>query len=251
MGEIQSLSRGLQVLDCVWQSPHSVSGAELAARLGVDRSTTSRLIRTLISHGYLASEAGSRRVVPGKRLYQISWELSNQKTLRSEALPCLQQLAAKSGECAHLAVYSEGLALVLEDVEVETALRVVGGKGRMIRLHCTAVGKALLAFSGVPMPKELPQLMPNTISTASQLDEQLERIRAVGYALDDEEHEPGVRCLAAPVFNAGGIAVAVVGISGPTIRMTVDQLDHLANLVMESANHLSAKIGFSPVLSAS
>lgn len=244
MAEVQSLARGLQILDFVWQASRSVSGSEMATHLSIDKSTASRLIQTLISSGYLAPEPGSRRVVPGHRLYQIGWAMGNRVALREKSRPFLLRLAAETGECAHMAVFCEGSALVIDDVETQSSLRVVGGTGRMIPLHCTAVGKALLAFSDIPPPAELKAMMPRTITSPEQLQQHLADIRVTGYAIDDQEHEPGVRCMAAPIYSNSGFAIAVIGISGPTIRVTDERLESLANDLIQVARDLSVDLGY-------
>ena len=244
MSGIQSLARGLVILDWVATAGRSVSITEVAQLLQIDKSSASRLVKTLVQHEYLQPERGSRRFVLGKRMYQISWQLLNRMPVREKAKPYLYQLAQATGECSHTAVYSEGKALMIDDVEAEASLRVVGGIGRRIPLHCTAVGKSLLAFSHLPLPAVLEQKTPRTITQSSALKAHLDEICAAGYALDDEEHEPGVRCLAAPVYDGMGNVIASIGISGPTVRVTDDRIDNLAQQVKRAAAALSAELGY-------
>lgn len=243
MSEIQSLARGIRILELIWQAGRSMGITELAEQLEIDKSSASRLVKTLVQHGYLQHEQTSRRFVPGVRLYQIGWELVNRMPLREKARKHLYRLVEATGECAHTAIYSEGKALMIDDVEAEASLRVVGGVGRMLPMHCTAVGKSLLAFAKLPMPALLDSKTPRTISDSASLAAHLsEVVCASGYAYDDEEHEPGVRCLAAPVYNQQGIAVAAIGISGPTIRVTDDRVVALAEFVRRAAAELSAEL---------
>ncbi|HVO69393.1 MAG TPA: IclR family transcriptional regulator C-terminal domain-containing protein, partial [Aggregatilineaceae bacterium] len=121
----------------------------------------------------------------------------------------------------------------------EASLRVVGGIGRKIPLHSTAVGKALLAFSDLPVPAHLESETSRTITDLARLLEHLEHVRAQGYALDDEEHHEGVRCIAAPVYDYMGSAIATIGISGPTVRVTDDRIPELAQQVLAAARELS------------
>ncbi len=244
MNGIQSLARGLQIVEIVWQSGRSVGITELADKLGVDKSSASRLVKTLAAAGYLQQERGSRRFVIGTRLYQIGWELVSRMPLREKARKYLYRLVNETEECAHTAVYSEGKALMIDDVEAAHSLRVVGGTGRMLPLHCTAVGKTLLAFGGLPLPTVLERKMPNTLTDPAALAEHLTQVREQGYAYDDEEHQPGVRCIAAPVCNLTGIAVAAIGISGPTVRVTAERVGTLAAHVMRAARDLSAELGY-------
>lgn len=246
MSEIQSLARGLHILDRIAKTDRSVSITELADELGIDKSSASRLVKTLVNYGYLQQESGSRRYTIGKRLYQLSLQLLNDMPIREKARPYLYRLVNQTGECAHTAVHSGGKALVIDDVETDTTLRVVGGVGRMIPLHCTAVGKGLLAFSDIPLPEELISRTQHTITDADDLRDHLAEIRALGYALDDEENDLGIRCMAAPVYNMVGMVIATIGISGPTVRISDSRLPHLAAQVMQAAAELSAELGYLP-----
>ena len=242
MREMQTLARGLRILDLIADADRALGVTEIAHQLQLDKSTVSRLVRTLANYGYVQVHDGSRGYVLGKRVRQISWHYLNRMPVRETAKPHLYRLVKKTGECAHTAVYSSGKALMIDDVEAEASLRVVGGIGRLIPLHCTAVGKVLLAFSDVPIPAALEKKTANTITERAALLEHLETIRQQGYAFDDEEHQEGVRCLAAPVYDYMGAAVAAIGISGPTVRVTDDRVAELAQIVVEEARALSEEL---------
>lgn len=244
---MQSLARGLRILDRVANADRAVTITELAALLDIDKSSASRLVKTLVNYEYLQPDVGSRGYVLGKRLRQMSWQLLNKMPVREKAKPHLLRLMRQSGECSHTAVYSEGKALVIDDVEAEEAtLRVVGRTGRLIPLYCTAVGKALLAFSDLVVPAQLEAVTARTITDHQVLAQHLEHTRAQGYAYDDEEHEEGVRCIAAPVWDHTGMTIASIGISGPTVRVTDERVPILAQLVMQAASELSAELGYHP-----
>lgn len=242
MSEIQSLARGLKILDQFVEAGGSLSITELSHQLDLDKSTVSRLVRTLVHYEYAQPDPGTRRYMLGKKVTRMSWQLLNRMPIRDQAKPFLFQLMNATGECAHTAVYSDKQALVIDDVEASASLRVVGGIGRLIPLHCTAVGKCLLAFSNVPLPSELPRRTNSTLTTFDGLNANLDVIRQVGYALDDEENDYGVRCIAAPVYDHTAQAIACIGISGPTVRMTDDRLDMLAAKVIAAARDLSAQL---------
>ena len=247
MSEIQSLARGLQILDLLAQAENGLSITEIAQHLGVDKSSASRLVKTLVSYQYAQPDAGSRRYIPGQRLHQLGWQILNRIPVREQARPFLYRLVQETEECAHTAVYSQGKALVIDDVEAESSLRVVGGIGRLLPLHCTAVGKSLLAFSHLPLPNERIIRTPRTMTDTDALQEHLACIRDQGYALDDEENEAGVRCLAAPVYDFAGLMIAVIGISGPTIRVTPERVPALGRQVMQAGCDLSRELGFKGV----
>ncbi|MGB1288846.1 MAG: IclR family transcriptional regulator, partial [Aggregatilineales bacterium] len=221
--------------------PYSVT--ELSEVLDVDKSSVSRLLRTMENYGYIQKMPDAREYGIGKRMYAIGWQLAQPESLRESAKPVLETLAAKTGECAHIGMYSSGKVLVTEDVQPEISLlRVVGGAGRVIHMHNTALGKCLLAYGDFPMPTDLPFFTEKTMTDMTALREHLTTVCEQGYALDDEENESGVRCLAAPIFDERGLAIAAIGISGPTVRMLPERLERLAYLVQRAARQLSRSI---------
>jgi IclR family transcriptional regulator, KDG regulon repressor len=245
MREVQSLSRGLQILNLIAEAGEAQGVSELAEKIGIDKSSVSRLMKTMEGFGYVQQEKHSRRYIIGKHFHSLAWQLVNRYSLREKAKPYIYRLAYTTGECAHIGVYSAGKAQVTEDVQPETSmLRVAGTSGRMIHLHNTALGKGLIAFGDYPLPQEMPRLTPRTITDVEELRNHLEAIRKLGYALDDEENESGVRCLAAPIYNDVGIAVAMLGISGPTVRINYDNLESYVQLVKDAAMSLSCELGY-------
>lgn len=245
MREIQSLARGLQIIDILVNSSSPCSITELAVMLEIDKSSVSRLVQTMKNYGYIQQAKDSRAYTIGKRIFAIGWQLTNRYALRETAKPYLDYLAEQTDECAHIGIYSSGKALVTDDVQSETSsLRVVGQSGRLIHLHNTAIGKCLIAFGDFPLPKELPMITTKTMTGLRDLEEELAKIRQEGYAVDDEENEYGVRCVAAPVFDEMGIVIATIGISGPTVRVTYDKLEGLIQVVKDVAIRLSSEFGF-------
>lgn len=250
MTEMQTLARGLQILDLIADADRALGITEIATLLGLDKSSVSRLVKTLVNYDYAQPDTNSRGYLVGKRVRQISWHYLNRMPVREKAKPYLYRLVEQTGECAHTAVYSEGRALMIDDVEAEASLRVVGGIGRMIPLHCTAVGKALLAFADVPFPDLLDVYTPRTVTDPEALRAHLEDVRDQGYALDDEEHQEGVRCLAAPVYDYMGSVIATIGISGPTVRVTYERVPSLADQVIAASQELSDDLRAATVATA-
>lgn len=240
--EIQSLARGLQILNHMAESDGSLGVTELADLLAVDKSTASRLVKTLVAYDYVQPDPGSRRYVLGKKVVQLSWQVLNRLPLRDFTQPALMRLMQETGECSHVAVYSQKQVLVIEDVDSPAPLRVVSGAGRLIPMHCTALGKCLLAFAHIPLPTDLPMQTAYTIIDRATLQQHLDVVRAQGYAVDDEENHMGVRCIASPILDPGGEAVATVGISGPAVRVTRERIPELAALVVEAAGQLSTRL---------
>ena len=220
-----------------------IAVTEVAEILNVNKSSASRLLQTLSSYGYVERDGDSRAYVLGPKMQNAS-QPGRKTVFRDLARPFLYQLMKLSGECAHTAIVAQGQALIIDDVESASSLRVSGSIGRIEHLHCTAVGKCLLAFLELPLPKNLPQLTPRTFSNHGALKLHLKEIKKQGYALDDEENTEGVRCLAAPVYDASDAAIACIGISGPTVRMTLESLPKYIKMILESSKELSISLGY-------
>jgi DNA-binding IclR family transcriptional regulator len=251
MSAVNSLARGLRILDLlieieadVVRRPRGLSIQQVANELEVHKSSASRLMRTLVDHGYAVPNSGPPR---GYRLgpaMQTHQGLTlDQRRLRELAQPVLVQLVDETGECAHAAVASGGWVLVIDDMETQHPLRVVAGEGRRVPLHCTSAGKCLLAFGQARMPKDLPARTARTITSPEMLRLHLTEIAEKGYALDDEENDPGVRCISAPVFNGALEAIGCVGIDGPSVRITHENIEAMAAHVVAAAARLSQTIG--------
>lgn len=244
MAEIQSLARGLKILDLLGQASDGISITELAGALKVDKGSASRLVSTLARYGYAEKDEVTRRYHLGPQVVGLSRSVLARLPLREAAKPYLRQLMERTGECAHLAVPAQGKALYIDQVAAPATLRVNAEVGTMNPLHCTALGKALLAFGDVEIPRTLERFTPKTIKSKRALQEHLEGIRQIGYAVDDEEFDPGVRCIAVPVFDFRGKVVGAIGISGPSTRITPDRLPQLAARVVESGKALSERMTF-------
>lgn len=244
MNEIQSLARGLRILDLLNQAPEGVTITELAETLGVDKGSASRLVATLTRYGYAEKDDITRRYHLGPQVVSLSRSVLARLPLREAAKPYLRQLMEVTGECAHLAVHAQGKALYIDQVESPATLRVNAAVGTMNPLHCTALGKALLAFGGFDPPASLEAYTPNTITDPQALRRHLEDVRQLGYAIDDGEFDPGVRCIAVPVFDFRGKVAGAIGISGPATRVTLRRLPELAAAVLEIGQALSERMTF-------
>ncbi|MHC1740069.1 MAG: IclR family transcriptional regulator, partial [Anaerolineaceae bacterium] len=165
--------------------------------------------------------------------------------LRETAKSYLRQMMERTGECAHLGVATQGKVMYIDQVESPVTLRVNAQVGTMNPLHCTALGKVLLAFGDLDIPVELPAFTNNTITDQEVLRRHLAVIQQQGYALDDEEFDIGVRCIAVPVFDCRGKAVGAIGISGPATRVTPERMPELTAVVIEIGQALSKRMTFS------
>ena len=244
MAEIQSLARGLVILDILSQSQVGASITELAEILGVDKGSASRLMSTLAKHGYSEKDPLTRRYYLGSQIIRLSERLLARMPLREIAKPFLRQLMERTGECSHLAVLAHGKALYIDQVESPATLRVNVQVGQMAPLHCTALGKVLLAFSHAELPQNLERFTPDTITEPDTLRHHLVTVRQQGYALDKEEYDPCVCCIAVPVYDYQNKVVGAMGISGPSARLSPEKLPQMLTITIEVGKALSDRMTF-------
>lgn len=245
MAEIQSLARGLIILQLLGESTDGVTITDLAEQLGVDKGTASRLVSTLAGFGYVERNQETRRYYLGSQVVSLSRKVLTRMPLREVAKPFLRQLMEKTGECAHLAIHAQGKALYIDQVESPASLRVNAQVGTMNPLHCTALGKVLLAFGGAELPPTLESYTDNTIVDYGVLSSHLEQVRKLGYAMDQEEFDIGVSCIAVPVFDFRGKIVGALGISGPSSRLSAKRMLEIQKVLIETGKQVTERMAFS------
>ncbi len=241
MNPVQALLRGLHALDLVRASAEPVRATDVAARLHMDKGSASRTLHTLAQAGYL-SQTADRRFVPGSRILPAQApQLVEIVRLREHAGSLLKRLVEFSQECAHLAVLAGDRALYLDAVESPHLLKVDHPPGTLAPLHCTALGKVFLAFTGAPIPAQLERLTRRTLTDPNLLSAHLRSMATQGYTTDDEEYAVGVRCAAAPLRDGSGRVIAAIGVSGAAARISLDRLAELGAHVREVADRFGAR----------
>lgn len=239
MRVVQTLQRGLAILDYLAAAGGPVRTSDVAAHFDIDKANASRLLQTLYEAGY-AERADSRRYVLGNKvLGNGDRQLEGVIALRERTHSLLEGLVEAAGECAHMAVLVGDKVWYVDKVPSPQVLRVDHPVGALSPLHCTALGKAFLAFLPKPFTGELVRYTARTITDLAHLEDELTLSRQRGYTVDDEEFSPGVRCVAAPIFDERGHMVAAVGLSGPTARIDADRLADMGHLVRDRSNALS------------
>lgn len=224
--------------------PNGVSVQQAADQIGTHRSAANRIMQELLAAEYAVPNAAGKgyRVGPAVQIHQGL--TAEQRRLSELAHPYLVRLVDRTGECAHAAVAAGNTVTVIDDVETGQALRVVAGRGRKVPLHCTSAGKCLMAFGAASMPREMPARTKRTIVTAASMELHLAEIVQLGYAVDDEENDLGVRCISAPVFVGDAApAIGCIGIDGPSVRVTSATIDRLGEIVATAAAELSSELG--------
>jgi len=248
--------RAVQLLDLLRESSDGgASLQELSKRSGLAKASVYRMLRTLDWAGLVERVPGSERYRLGVRCLEFGRAYLEQVDFRREALPVLERLRQQFNETVHLAVLDDRLRVVyLEKLDSAHAVGIMMSRvGRTAPSYCTGLGKALLAaLSDDPVTlldqwAELRRHTANTICDPDALRDELESIRSRGYALDLEEHEPGVRCVAASIPGLPADAAAALSIAGPAHRMPDELLcGRLAEAVVSAAGEVAARLGAVP-----
>lgn len=251
---VQTIERASSILDILGQSPQGISVRELSAKIKLPKGTTHRLLSSLSYFGYVRQDSKTRNYFLGLKLVELGNLLLSQLDLRKEAEPFLRDLAERTKETVHLVFLDRSEIVYIDKVETDQnpgGLRMASRVGLRNPAHSCAVGKVLLAslpegeLDNLIKEKGLPKRTENTITDSTRLKEHLNLARTQGYAIDDEENEKGIRCVAAPIYNEVGKVVAAISISGPAFRMTKKLIQEtMKKQVMETASKISKKLGF-------
>jgi IclR family acetate operon transcriptional repressor len=245
---IQSLDRGLAILEAVAASAEPVPLKQLTTLIGIDRSSVFRLANTLRQRRYLANPKGSNDYILGPTAWRLSRRYGR-SVLGTFFRPFLQQLTATLEETSHFAVREGDQAFFIDHhLPTGQVVSVAGQTGEFAPLHCTAHGKALLADFDLEALRGLLGRTPlhgytrSTITSLTGLARVCRRVRADGFALDDGEYIEDVRCVAAPIRDPQGEVVASVGISSPVTRLRDHRISGAAAEVMAAARAISASL---------
>ncbi len=247
---VQVLDRALGILQTLADAPSDLAPAEMAERLSIHKSTIHRLLASLERYGYIRRQGANGKYALGLKLFELGSRAVARLNLHGYAQPVLEDLVAQTGETAHLAVMDRGQMVSVVFAESPRTVRTPATVGRRTPMHCTAVGKAILASLPASALTELLRDHPlqaftrKTLSTRAALLADLDKIRKRRYALDDEEIEHGLRCVGAAVRNHSGNVVASISIAGPAFRIGRARIPALGRVVVAAADRLSADLGY-------
>lgn len=243
----QSLDKALVVLDELANGPRTLD--QLAERVSVHKSTVLRLLRTLESHRFV-QRSGVRYYRLGTSLFELAFRALDERDVRRTVEPALRALNAETGHTVHLASYEDGEVIYIDKYESRHNVRMYSRIGRRAPLHCTAVAKVLVAA----LPRErresvagsitYEKMTRNTITTPDAYLAELARVAERGYAVDSEEHEEHIHCVAAPIRDARGEVVAAVSLSVPQMVLDLDGLLRLVPRLLSAAATASAECGY-------
>lgn len=243
------LTKVLSIFDLLDRSRDGLQLRAISEQTQLNKSTAYRFLAHLEREGYLVRDSAGAYLL-GPRLVHLGSGSTYQSTIRKVSRPVLEALWRDTGETVNLAVLDGREIIYLDVIESPHNFRLVSQIGMRRPLHCTALGKAILAWQGANFRDELlaaaklDKLTPHSITRPSDLIAELGRIQRRGYALDDEEVELGAKCVAAPVLDSSGQIAAGISVSGPTTRMARTRTAHIADAVKNAALEISRHLGY-------
>lgn len=251
-GQVQSLSRALKLLNALSHHPQGLSLSEVAHHVGLPNSTAHRLLTTLQNERFVRFEADRSAWLIGVQAFRVGSAFVRSRDLVTIARPYMRRLMEQSGETVNLAIADRNEVIYLAQVETQKMMRAIAGPGGRAAIHCSGVGKALLAHvDEEALDKTLSQIQfhresPSTLVTAADLRRDLERTLRRGYAIDNEENAVGLRCVAAVIFDEHGGPLAALSVSGPTARLTDQRIPNLGQAVARISAEVTSELGGRP-----
>ena len=246
-GQVQSLTRGLTLLELIADSHGSVALTELAQQAGLPNSTTHRLLSTMQQQGFVRQVGDLGLWTIGAHAFVVGSSFLQSRNLLALVHPVLRSLMEASGETVNLAVLdlSDHQAVIIDQVQCSQLMRMSAPIGGKLPMHASGAGKAFLAHlsdeqvTALLHQKGLHYYTPKTLMSPQSLKENLAQVRKAGFSFDDEEHALGLRCVAAPIYDEHGEPFAALSISGPIARMTDDRITELGALVIREARQVT------------
>jgi DNA-binding IclR family transcriptional regulator len=249
---VPALQRGLAILECLSHSHHGLTLSQITRNLELPKSTVHCLLLTLERLGYIARDEQSGRYRLGLRLFGLANTALAGMALREQAAPVLRSLMAQTKLTVHLAAMEQDQAVLIARIDPPGVPRPATWVGKRMPLHCTALGKALLAYLPEGQVEQLIRNQgmlrynENTISSLRRLKQELQTVRRNGYSIDDEEEEIGVRCVGAPVLDSQECARAAVSVTGTISNIDSESLPRQVAAVQEAAHLIAATLGSRP-----
>jgi IclR family KDG regulon transcriptional repressor len=248
MRYLSSLKKALRVLEVFSADHPERSLSEISRLLHSHKSSVSRILVTLASEGFVEKNPLNHRYRLGLRLLDLANRVLSRYDLRDEAAPFLEDLARRTGEIIHLSVLDKNQIVYIEKRGEGQALTVATRVGGRNPAHASAMGKVLLSglsqkeLDEVLAVEPLARLTPKTITQIPKLLRELEQVRTQGFAVDDEESFPGVRCAAGPIYGRGGRMTAAISATVPKQRMGKKRIDEIRKQVVEAAQLISERL---------
>lgn len=250
-GCVQSVKRALDIIEVLSESRQSLGVTQIAKLTGLSKTTVFRLLNTLMQAGYVQKESNDSDYKLGVKFLKISSSILERQDIRDIAKPYLKKLSDLTKEIVHLAIMDINEVVYIDKVEnSEHTMRIFSTVGNRSPMHCTGLGKVFLSgLSGAEVEeivaqRGLTQYTNNTITCLDHLKKELEQIRQKGYAFDQMEHEIGIWCVAAPVFDRKGKMIAAISVTAPDIYLSPQRKSELAHEVVGATKEISRQLGY-------
>jgi DNA-binding IclR family transcriptional regulator len=247
---VQVLDRALSIVDVLAASDRALGASEISEHLRLNKSTVHRLMAVLERKYYVERDVQTGKYRLGLKLAELGSVALSRFDLHAAAAPFVERLMRETGETAHLGVLRQNEVISLTNAESGRSVRTPATVGRRSPVHCTSLGKALLAFQP---PQQINEFLrryrftgftPNTIRRLDRFRAELEKVRSHGFAMDNEEFEEGLRCVGAPVRDHSGNVIAAISIAGPAFRISPNRMPGLIRSVVNVAADMSESLWY-------
>jgi len=246
---VQSVDRAIQILKLFSEDRKEMKLTEIANELDLNKSTVYGILSTLKYHGLIDQDEKTQKYRLGLYLMRLGNLVANSIDVINIAHPIIEEVSHRLNETVHLSKLDRLEIVYLDKVESNQSIRISTAIGTRKPAYCTGMGKVLLAFSDLnevekSLPDKLQAFTPNTVIDKKVLLEELRDIKKIGYAIDREESEIGLMCIAAPIFDYNGEVKYALSVSGPTPRITGERLEKIINIAKDAARKISYKLGY-------
>lgn len=247
---VKSLDRALDILEEIVYSDTACSIKEISEKTNLHKSTVHRLLKTLKYRGYIKKDSYNSTYKVGMKLFEIGSRMLNNLDLRKTTKPFLRELKEETNETIHLGVLDNDEIIYIDKIESEETIRMDSKIGVRVPAQSTALGKVILAYSSderlnnILEEKGLPKHTEKTIVNRKEYLSEIKDIKEKGYGIDNEEHERGIRCIAGPIFDHTGEILAAFSISGPSNRMTTENVEKLKPVILKYSKLISKAFGY-------
>lgn len=243
-----SVEKAFKILNCFSTEKIELGVTEIAHKIGTNKSAVYRMLATMEALNVIQQNPENEKYRLGLKLFELGQKVSIYKNFIAKARPYMEDLVKRAGETAHLAIYKNQKVYFLDKVVGRHDLQINTQIGTEKPLHCTGLGKIMLAFAEpdyrtVIEDNVLEAVTKNTITNKTKLKEEIDRIKNIGFALDLEENEIGLVCVAVPVFDARGKCIAAISTSGPSARFNKNEIQTYTGDLKYTANQLKHIFG--------
>ncbi|MBD8068627.1 IclR family transcriptional regulator [Bacillus sp. PS06] len=246
---IQSVERALSILELLKVERSGLGITDIAKQLKVSKSTAHRLITSLSNFGYVKKDQVTEKYILSLKLLELGDSVLQSLDIRSIASPHLKDLAHELEETVHLVFLENSEIVYIDKIESPQTIRMYSRIGKRAPVHCTGVGKAILAYldpseiDTIIMEKGLKKFTDYTHITRESLLNELRNIRNNRYSVDEQEHELGIRCVAAPIFDHSNKVVAGISVAAPIYRLELTKVELYAEKITNCARNISKELG--------